>query len=915
MVRGGRPTQAGSNELGDRRQLEYGQRLADLHATRVAHRRPMHVGQALETAAVENPQLAEGLDADRPIGPAGGIAVFDLDRHARRRRTRAACPGQQTDAAQPLGTALAEQHARPGAHETGIRRLARAADHLRRGDHRVPDTGQMGDQRATRNVGAGRVGEQRVGARDVGQRERVGQQAAGVDGRRQGRAVAAEHPPDDLPDHDLRRVVWAPIVGQCPAGVSGEQQAGYVKARAHVADLARRFAIACQAGRGEAIERHGVAGQREQCLTQAGTAQHALQRAHMSVLAAVRGGHDGQLLVAQSKRICGTRLEQRHQREGFDRRAQVDQHVRIACAPFDASVGADLHDVATMAALDGRPAADLDQHRRSNAARVTRRAEGARCGRSSRRSVGGADLGSGHGRMVPRRGSTTVRSPACGTYNPRDEGPIKESGSGCGVTRLSTAAFDAAMVVLSGVIVVGGHLIVWAGLNGRIDGNELFSVWAIPLYAGFVLAAYLLVLWWVGRRRGTDTDHRRAYRAAIVGSAVFVIAVVAELAWRSLRQGGPEGPEGVLSPTRLALFVATILLLSGPILAIADRRAAEEGRVAARTDVLTLGVALGLLLSLLTLLTGFAHPFVIVAGSAGEDVPTELPTDLYLVPVDGSGSRRLTTTPTLWEAHPDVAPDGSRVAFARGVREDFRIFTMASAGGDELALVNGTSHEDGPVWAPTGDRISFWTAVATPPGTVTGPVEPAPAPGPSTEPRPVNLSGLGIWTIAATGGRAEALSGEGGQGGQGGQGAEAWSPTGDRMCGWTVSAGSFDVAIWDVATGSATAISTGPSEEWACTWSPDGSRVAFHSDRDGDWEIYSAAIDGSDIRQLTDDPGIDQLPRWSPDGRQIAFISSRGGELDIYVAAADGSSPRDVTNDPALDDGFYGIAWMPDGSG
>jgi hypothetical protein len=135
------------------------------------------------------------------------------------------------------------------------------------------------------------------------------------------------------------------------------------------------------------------------------------------------------------------------------------------------------------------------------------------------------------------------------------------------------------------------------------------------------------------------------------------------------------------------------------------------------------------------------------------------------------------------------------------------------------------------------------------------------------------------------------------------------------LCGWTIAGGTFDIATWDVATGTAHAVTANNSQEWGCSWNSDGSRVFFHSDRTGNWELFSAAADGTDVRQLTDDPEIDQWPTLSPNGATLAWMSSRDGNLDIWVANADGSEPRNLSRDPALEDGYYGMTWMPDGSG
>ena len=129
------------------------------------------------------------------------------------------------------------------------------------------------------------------------------------------------------------------------------------------------------------------------------------------------------------------------------------------------------------------------------------------------------------------------------------------------------------------------------------------------------------------------------------------------------------------------------------------------------------------------------------------------------------------------------------------------------------------------------------------------PATPGPGPGSTVEPAPVNLLGLAIWIYDVADGTSRPLHQVGGEG------AEAWSPDGSTLCGWTIAGGSFDIATWDVTTGTARAVTTEASQEWGCSWKPDGTRIAFHSDRSGNWDIYSARPDGTDVQQLTDDGG------------------------------------------------------------
>lgn len=468
------------------------------------------------------------------------------------------------------------------------------------------------------------------------------------------------------------------------------------------------------------------------------------------------------------------------------------------------------------------------------------------------------------------------------------------------------------MVVLLGLLVVGGHLLVWADNEGLVSGNQLFSVWALPVYLGFLPAAYVLFLWWSGRRRGSGLP--LGYRAALIGAALFFLSLIADLAWNSV-YGRPAGPEGVLAPSRIGLFVGAALMVSGPLLSLVGRMA-TDGDLPRRINsigAVAVAVALGLLLSLATLLTGFVHPFVVDAGAPVDQRIAETPTDLYRVPISPrGGSQRLVRGG--WVAHPDVSADG-RLAYASGPLENFRIYVEGALNGfDPLVPVRIDAreiHQDGPVWSPDGSKIAYWAALNAPVGTP-GPATPGPGPGSTVEPAPVDITGLAIWIYDVAAGTTAPLHQVGGEG------VESWSPDGSTLCGWTVAGGSFDIATWDVATGTAHAVTSDNSQEWGCAWKPDGTRIAFHSDRTGNWEIYSARPDGTDVQQLTDDEGIDQWPQWSPDGTQLAWMSSRDGNLDIYVAGTGlnvgTANAQNITNDPALEDGYYGMSWMPDGS-
>ncbi|HEX5181574.1 MAG TPA: amidohydrolase family protein [Allosphingosinicella sp.] len=89
--------------------------------------------------------------------------------------------------------------------------------------------------------------------------------------------------------------------------------------------------------------------------------------------------------------------------------------------------------------------------------------------------------------------------------------------------------------------------------------------------------------------------------------------------------------------------------------------------------------------------------------------------------------------------------------------------------------------------------------------------------------------------------------------------------------------------------------------------SPDGKTIAF--DLLGD--IYTMPIAGGTPTRIAEGLAYEQQPRFSPDGRRIAFVSDRGGGDNIWIMNADGSDKRPLTkedfrllNQPS---------WSPDG--
>ncbi len=93
--------------------------------------------------------------------------------------------------------------------------------------------------------------------------------------------------------------------------------------------------------------------------------------------------------------------------------------------------------------------------------------------------------------------------------------------------------------------------------------------------------------------------------------------------------------------------------------------------------------------------------------------------------------------------------------------------------------------------------------------------------------------------------------------------------------------------------------------------SPDGKRIAVERTINGKRDIWIVDLALGTQTQLTDGPSEDMLAVWSPDGRRVWFSSDRSGNFDIYSQAADGATPARL--ELALPEPQFTQAFVPDG--
>jgi Tol biopolymer transport system component len=81
--------------------------------------------------------------------------------------------------------------------------------------------------------------------------------------------------------------------------------------------------------------------------------------------------------------------------------------------------------------------------------------------------------------------------------------------------------------------------------------------------------------------------------------------------------------------------------------------------------------------------------------------------ELYVMRMDGSGLRRLTTNRFVADVQPAWSPDGTELAFASDRSGRMHIYVMGSNGGPARRVTGGVATDGQPAWSPDGSWIAF----------------------------------------------------------------------------------------------------------------------------------------------------------------------------------------------------------------
>jgi dipeptidyl aminopeptidase/acylaminoacyl peptidase len=281
---------------------------------------------------------------------------------------------------------------------------------------------------------------------------------------------------------------------------------------------------------------------------------------------------------------------------------------------------------------------------------------------------------------------------------------------------------------------------------------------------------------------------------------------------------------------------------------------------------------------------------------------------IWIVKTDGSEPPRQLTT-GIRDSTPRWSPDNRRLTFVRSAEKDGKpqpaqIYLLSMAGGEGRGITDIPRGAGNPVWSPDGKTIAFSTTARA---DEIARKDASDAKKPEDKP---HESDVRVITEAVY--RANGVSGSG-------------FVDRDRPSHvWTVLVPD---ALADPAA--PRQITSGEFSEGNYKWSADGKDFYFVSDRrresyyyPRDSDLYAVSRDGGEPRRLVSIEGSIGAYAIAPDGKRVAFVGTLHGEpersysqSDLWVADVTGGAPRNMTAsyDFDIDGGVGGDQRAPRG--
>jgi TolB protein len=272
---------------------------------------------------------------------------------------------------------------------------------------------------------------------------------------------------------------------------------------------------------------------------------------------------------------------------------------------------------------------------------------------------------------------------------------------------------------------------------------------------------------------------------------------------------------------------------------------------------------------------------------------------IFVANPDGSGERRLTSAPgKASDDYPDMAPDGSFVAFQRCGRFTCGIYVINSDGSGLRRVDDGCrrlppkcTDNSYPAISPDGTQIAFVRAF----GRI----------------RNDQIDHAGIYRMRIDGSHIRRVSLPATRTAE--DGDPQWSPDGKRIVfvrhNITAKPKGQQAVFVINADGSKLRrvtpykIKAGDGPDW----SPDGSQILFRSPENEDFldcDIWTIHPDGTGLRRVTHAGPTTKIysASFSPDGTKITLgMSGIDGQADVWTIGIDGTGLTPVTRTPLWD--------------
>ncbi len=256
-------------------------------------------------------------------------------------------------------------------------------------------------------------------------------------------------------------------------------------------------------------------------------------------------------------------------------------------------------------------------------------------------------------------------------------------------------------------------------------------------------------------------------------------------------------------------------------------------------------------------------------------------TSVWLVPSDGSAPPRPMTN-GIRDSSPRWSPDGRQLAFVRSAEKDGKVqppqlYLISLVGGEGRAITDLPKGAGNPVWSPDGKTIAFSSA------TREADLDQK-TPKPPDAPRESDVKVITEAVYRSNG-----------------------------IPGWGYVDRDRPSHIWTIATTGAAPkprpVTSGEFGSGNHQWSTDGSQIYFVADRrkepyyfPRDSDLWSVSKSGGDPKRLVSIDGSIGAYAVAPDGKRVAFVGTLHGtpersysQSDLWVADLGGGSPKNLT--------------------